>query len=649
MTHRSEIDGLRGVAVIAVLLFHTKHPYFRSGFIGVEMFFVISGFLITQVLITAHTQNSFSFADFYLRRARRLLPALFTMVLACIPFAWLWMFSRQFDDFSQSLVSTVLFGSNILFWLESQNYFALSSSLKPLLHTWSLSLEEQFYLVYPAFFAILCNRNSRFRFWGILVLTLLSWVYAVFFIQNHLTEHYMLHARVWLFGLGALAYLCREKIVITGFTNTQAGFALLGLLGISIALLLPALQVIIPEISYMKSMAVNLSAFAVVMVLIFSQPNNLAGRILSNSLLVKLGIISYSLYLWHYPIFVFARHRLHELSTVSYLWLTTLSIILAFLSWRFIESPFRKTSVVSTRKFLVLASTFGALILTIGAYGVLNKGYVIGMTKDELAMNINYGLEDDCAFYKNKPKCKTSDQPDILVWGDSFAMHIVGGILLTGKDVQLMQLTKSRCSPLIHQRALVDTEAIRSGDQRARDQHPCYLFNQQVLSSIDEWPSLKYAVVSSRFSNYFKRFNGVEISQAVKEAAIDNVYSKLFNTLELLKSKNISPVVFSEPPHPSEHKVYCAMHALKFQDDPEPCNFHKLNLDNSQLMSDDLLRRIDQHFDVVWLDDYLCSSGVCRTTIEATNVYTLGGHLSINGTSLIGSKLDFYSRIKKAN
>ncbi|HRO16168.1 MAG TPA: acyltransferase, partial [Paracoccus sp. (in: a-proteobacteria)] len=153
MRYRPEIDGLRAVAVLPVIFSHAGFDAVSGGFVGVDVFFVISGYLITSILVAELGRGDFSIARFYERRARRILPALFVVIAACLPFAWLWMMPAQLADFGQSVLGVTLFASNILFWLE-EGYFAPSSELKPLLHTWSLAVEEQYYLLFPLFLAL---------------------------------------------------------------------------------------------------------------------------------------------------------------------------------------------------------------------------------------------------------------------------------------------------------------------------------------------------------------------------------------------------------------------------------------------------------------------------------------------------------------
>ena len=153
MDYRREIDGLRAIAVLPVILFHAGFDAFSGGFIGVDVFFVISGYLITTMIIADLEQGKFSIINFYERRARRILPALFLVMLSCIPLAWMWLLTSDMKDFSKSLVAVTVFASNILFWREN-GYFETAAELKPLLHTWSLAVEEQFYVLFPLFLVL---------------------------------------------------------------------------------------------------------------------------------------------------------------------------------------------------------------------------------------------------------------------------------------------------------------------------------------------------------------------------------------------------------------------------------------------------------------------------------------------------------------
>lgn len=205
MKYRAEIDGLRALAVLPVILFHAGFELFNGGFVGVDVFFVISGYLITTILIEDIENKQFSIVNFYERRVRRILPALLFVMLCCIPFAWVWMLPAQMKDFSQSLVAVSLFISNILFWRES-GYFEIAIENKPLLHTWSLSVEEQFYVLFPIFlfFAWRLGKSRVFRMiiiFAAISLALSEWGWR----NSAAANFYLAPTRAWELFAGSMA------------------------------------------------------------------------------------------------------------------------------------------------------------------------------------------------------------------------------------------------------------------------------------------------------------------------------------------------------------------------------------------------------------------------------------------------------------
>jgi peptidoglycan/LPS O-acetylase OafA/YrhL len=205
LPYRKEIDGLRALAVMSIVLFHAGFKVFEGGYVGVDIFFVISGFLITSIIVQDHRNGQFSFAAFYERRARRLLPALFVVLLLSIPFAWLQMLPGELTEFSKSLLSVLGFGSNFYFWQDS-GYFATSAEFRPLLHTWSLAVEEQFYLVFPAVLLVALNFARSATALILLLIGLASFALSAWAsLYKPTFAFFLLPTRVWEFTLGALA------------------------------------------------------------------------------------------------------------------------------------------------------------------------------------------------------------------------------------------------------------------------------------------------------------------------------------------------------------------------------------------------------------------------------------------------------------
>lgn len=205
MKYRSEIDGLRAVAVVPVILFHAGFQIFSGGYVGVDVFFVISGYLITTILVDDINSDRFKIIDFYERRARRIIPALLFVILVCVPFAWMWMIPSQMKDFSQSLVAVSLFASNVLFQLES-GYFATAAEEKPLLHTWSLAVEEQYYVLFPIFLLLTWRFGRNRVFWSIVVLAAMSLALSELASRIKPTANfYLAPTRAWELLAGSIA------------------------------------------------------------------------------------------------------------------------------------------------------------------------------------------------------------------------------------------------------------------------------------------------------------------------------------------------------------------------------------------------------------------------------------------------------------
>ena len=229
MKYRAEIDGLRALAVIPVILFHADIELFSGGYVGVDVFFAISGYLITSIILEDIQKKNFSISNFYERRARRILPALYFVMFACIPFAWLWIYPSQMIDFSNSLIAVTLFVSNILFWKET-GYFAAAAEEKPLLHTWSLAVEEQYYLIFPIFLLLIFRFSKNKVFWIIFIIAIVSLTLSEWGWRNKPSANfYLAPTRIWELLIGSIsAFIIQDKGVQKN--NILAFFGLLAIL-----------------------------------------------------------------------------------------------------------------------------------------------------------------------------------------------------------------------------------------------------------------------------------------------------------------------------------------------------------------------------------------------------------------------------------
>ncbi|GIU46066.1 hypothetical protein TUM4438_21010 [Shewanella sairae] len=364
MQYRAEIDGLRALAVIPVILFHAGFSLFSGGFVGVDVFFVISGYLITSIILGELEQDKFSILNFYERRARRILPVLFFVVVACIPFAWLWLMPLDLQDFFQSIVAVATFSSNILFWLES-DYFDTAAELKPLLHTWSLAVEEQYYIFFPLLLMLLWGRGKRIILITLAVIFLLSLSLAQWAAFNAPTANfYLLPTRGWelLIGVFAAFFLSKNTPNWMSLKRKNA-CSVLGLLLILISIFIFDAAIPFPSVYAL------LPTTGTVLIILFAQQGTWVHKLLSYKLFVGVGLISYSAYLWHQPVFAFVKYRsFTEPSLLLMLLLCAGIALLSYLSWRFVEMPFRNRQAYSRQFIFTGGGLFTALFIAGGLW-----------------------------------------------------------------------------------------------------------------------------------------------------------------------------------------------------------------------------------------------------------------------------------------
>ena len=558
MKYRAEIDGLRAVAVLPVILFHAGFKLFGGGYVGVDVFFVLSGYLITGIIHEEMQSGRFSVVRFYERRARRILPALLLVCLVCIPFAWLWMLPDELQGFARSLMAVSVFASNFLFWSES-GYFEAAAALKPLLHTWSLAVEEQFYIFFPLFLLLLRRASPRTLMTVIAALSVVS-LSAAELLSKLLpaANFYLLPSRAWELGLGAILALnagtMSRKHGYAGQLAAATGLAMIvyAVFAFDETMQLPGLWSLIPVLGTALLVA-------------FATPSTMIGWFLSLRPIVGIGLISYSAYLWHQPLFAFARIRLLDApSPATYMVLSALALVLAYLSWRFVEQPFRRKDLVSRRQIFSSAAAVSVLVIAAGFAGQETSGFPARLTSDALAM----------AAWAEQPKlrqgkCKTGSlnivtpensclyndelPADITIWGDSHATVLAQSLadaLRTG-DHGLREFSFYGCAPA-------------TGLHRSDGVDDCDALNRRVLRELDP---VSTVVLLARWTLYLEgepfdnREGGVEPDGAtyalplgkgreyIADPARVQVVGQLFRTTieQLLKSGKRVVLVYPVP------------------------------------------------------------------------------------------------------
>ena len=372
--YRPDIDGLRALAVLPVIFFHAGFDWLSGGFLGVDIFFVISGFLITGILVQEYESGSWSLLHFYERRARRLLPALFVVILACIPFAWIWLYLDEFRRFGQSLAAVATFSANIYFFLKT-DYFAPSAEEQPLLHTWSLAVEEQFYVLFPLLLWATwgLKRNGQMLLFFMLIIGSLFLAQSAS-LHMPLANFYLLPFRAWELLAGTLLAMGQQPV--RNWLSTRPAwsqtFSTLGLVLLVLSFLAfdrntptPSLTTVIPVTGTLLILA--------------TPAHSWVARLLSTPILIGIGLISYSAYLWHQPVIAFTKVALSRpFTTAESLALVLLSLVLAWATWKWVETPFRKKGASPTKP-LYVASLSLALLATAGVFIHKTNGNLPGL------------------------------------------------------------------------------------------------------------------------------------------------------------------------------------------------------------------------------------------------------------------------------
>lgn len=450
--YRRDIDGLRALAILPVLLYHVHVPGLGGGYVGVDVFFVISGYLITGIIAREIDAGRFSLKRFYERRARRILPALFAVVAAVLVLsAWLYL-PGDFAGVPPSALMALGFLANVWFF-SNTGYFAGGAETMPLLHTWSLGVEEQFYIGFPLLLWLIARYLPQRRVLVVAGLAALSFAWAL--LKSHDTDgfaFYMLPPRAWELFAGALLALGAVPEVRRGWL--RQGLALAGAAMVLGAVLLYDKQTVFPGLTALPPVLGTV-------LLIHCAPGTLVGRVLSLRGPVAVGLISYSLYLWHWPVIVFAEYaRGQPLAGLGQALAVAVSLVLAWLSWRFIERPFRDTARFDQRRIFVWSGAAMAA-LGIAAAALLPLGGWPSRFPPEVARlaaaKADFSPARDACLSEEiggeRPDCTLGAKanPTALVWGDSHGVELawVLGEVYAKRGEGVIQRTRGSCPPVL--------------------------------------------------------------------------------------------------------------------------------------------------------------------------------------------------------
>ena len=483
--YRPDIDGLRAIAVVAVVLFHLDFRTVGGGFVGVDIFFVISGYLIGKSILEQRREGRFSLVDFYQKRLRRIAPALVAVLTATTIAGWFILLPKPFEDYGASLVAAVLSVANVYFWLET-GYFAPDAHHQPLLHTWSLGVEEQFYILLPIVLLVTVKAR-RFDLTWLAILAIASLAASLLIARDHPTANfYLIHARAWELLAGVFAAEIRF-VVLRNSRFFREALAVFSLAVLVLCIFLYDNSTPFPGIGAIPPVAATAALLS-----IGSHGSSLANRALGLKPAVWVGLISYSLYLWHWPVIVLMKQWLPAawLRMPDRVSALVIMLILAITSWWLIERPFR-ASRVSNRMIWWFSGLSAALLVLAGAGLIFAKG-IPQRFPPEIAQLAGWldgrGRNDGDACFIGlrappgpliSPSCLERDatRPNVLILGDSHSDNLRSGLERRYPDINFMQAGAAGCNV-----TLEPAEA---------DTHTCRAFKEYVFGKLltDDPPS----------------------------------------------------------------------------------------------------------------------------------------------------------------
>ena len=644
--YREEIDGLRAFAVIPVILFHAGFEIFSGGFLGVDVFFVISGYLIASIIINDVKGNKFSIVRFYERRARRILPALVMVCVATIPLSYFYLDPSSFADYGKSLLYGSAFISNVYFAL-SGGYFAEYVAHKPLLHTWSLSVEGQFWIVFPLV-VMACAYVRRLNLaFVISSLSVISICLAVLLVESYpKIAFFGLPTRAWELFAGSIAAFIVQK---QGVQKSNA-LALAGLAAIIFSIFF------YDETTPFPSVYALVPVLGVVLLVLYADKETFAAKILSTKGFVRVGLISYSAYLWHQPLLAFARIRLLDNPpTMLMAGLSVMSVFLAYLSWKFVETPFRKKSNFGKKPVFILSVSgiFCALIL--GAIGHLQNGFekrfdyslidLVGMESKEPNIKKLFGCQEKDATNLDSIFCVVNgrvENPKIAIFGDSHADVIAMSLQHSGESFVVSSL--GGCAPLIN------VDVVRGN----WDRDVCRNLTLKQLDFVNSNPNIKEVLLVGRWSLYTSgdyqsdmkgHFLTTPSKQEINQKTSREVFSKeLQKTIKTYQENGLKVSVLLQVPQ----QLYNPINAITktyFTGNKEnkillqtPLTEHqKLQSFNRGVI--DSIRASEANLRIINLDERFCDESICRMLNDKSVLYRDDDHLSLTGAHYISSHL----------
>ena len=632
-TYRPDIDGLRAVAVVLVLMFHLRLGA-PGGYVGVDVFFVISGFLIAGIIKREIEQGIFTFAGFYARRARRILPALLVVMLGSSFAAVVILLPTDLERYAKSMVAALLSVSNFWFWSQG-GYFGYASEMAPMLHTWTLAVEEQFYILLPVALVLLYRYTPRWV--GLLLLVACAGTFfaSAWFVSTRTPEvFYFSPFRAWELLLGCLLAFYRLPTVVH-----QLHRQLIAAVGLTL--------VVIPAFLFTGETVFPgpLAAFpcfgTALLIWIGPSGKSVVGKLLENRVMVFVGLISYSLYLWHWPLLVFVKHAMGEgLKLEARIGIGLASLVLATLSWRFVETPFRSRARIANGQswfsFSAALMLLGGLVVAI----LLSHGLQDRFTPKVAALDharVRQVVRSECIDYRvplnSKTLCRIGapGEPTLLVWGDSHAHAMLPAFDVAFKrlGVAAWFAAESGCAPLPGTR-------ISFG---GRDNWRCREFNDKVIGFLSIRRGLSQVVLVAAWDAYSNELSGYKLRAGSMGDSAESLKQGMESLAQQLHANggNTDLIVVSQVPSlewSAPHKML--LRELKGEPISSPTiqEWHKRSA-----ISRDIFKQLTISEHIIFLVDpseWFCTTGDCRySDNDDRPLYWDGGHINAEGAKFI--------------
>jgi peptidoglycan/LPS O-acetylase OafA/YrhL len=625
--YRPDIDGLRAIAVLAVVAFHANSSLVSGGFAGVDIFFVISGYLITGLIAKGIAAGNFSFAAFYTRRIKRIFPAYIVVALATLAVSSYLLIPNDYIFYTTSLAASWAFASNIFFSMLSWGYFGQRTEEFPLLHTWSLSVEEQFYFIFPILLIVLYRYFRKHVFAALLFIGIVFLIISELKV-NEIKAYFLLTSRAHELVIGALTYFLAQRFPLrsAALSNTLAT--------IGLAMMLASIFLIEKTTPFpgIRSLYPCLGA---ALVILAGARENAFTPILKSRPFVFVGLISYSLYLWHWPIFSFLRYRRVDITPSVGFAAVALAFVLSVLTWKFIEMPIRQNRAIGFRRaFTQIYLLPAAAFMAIGLYSYVTEGAPQRFSDETRELISSYSFERDltrscsiraedyhkitldyllehCAFGDERPA-----QAQVLLMGDSHAHHFKPFVdqLAKAAGLKAVYHVQGTCFPTALQ---------------VTDKHPeegpssCQQRNTDLLALAGNF---RYVVLAGFWASEPWR----------------DLEKEMMHVTAKIISSGATPVIFKDNPFHEPDLSQCILHRTRgWIASDRNCNIPYGFVTESQASVDHIIDKVKAAYPKVVIIDpkkVMCTSSECATYMANVALYKDANHINTKAAALLGKQ-----------